>query len=194
MSPRTELSTREASDPPDEREPFGDRVIRFASRTPTDAVEGVSTAMIKHGVRSCPLYLYLTCFISNSVVRGSLRCASSSRFGPAPLSFPKRMTRRVPDFRKPIGKTARRKIGSRAGREADHDFRRPVRITGLRRSRLSEPAVLGNAALALCRGRRSDSSELRCPSVYDLRGQRLIRRHRRIRCDVQSCRACRAQR
>ena len=44
--------------------------------------------------------------------------------------------RRAPDFRKPVGKNARRKVGSRAGREADQDFHRPVRITGLRRRRL----------------------------------------------------------
>ena len=43
---------------------------------------------------------------------------------------------RAPDFRKPVGKNARRKVGSRAGREADQDFHRPVRISGLRRCRL----------------------------------------------------------
>jgi hypothetical protein len=44
--------------------------------------------------------------------------------------------RRAPDFRKPIGKNARREVGSRAGGEANQDFHRPVRIIGLRRSRL----------------------------------------------------------
>ena len=44
--------------------------------------------------------------------------------------------RRAPGFRKPVGENARRKIGSRAGGEANQDLHRPVRIAGLRRCRL----------------------------------------------------------
>src|SRR5439155_6803620 len=39
-------------------------------------------------------------------------------------------------FGKPVCKNARRKVRRRAGCEADQDFYRPVRIIGLRRSRL----------------------------------------------------------
>jgi hypothetical protein len=44
--------------------------------------------------------------------------------------------RRTPDFREPVGKNARRKVGRRAGCKTDQDFHRPVRIAGLRRCRL----------------------------------------------------------
>jgi hypothetical protein len=65
------------------REILGDCVIQFTSCTPTDAVEWVLAAMIKHGVRSCPLNLM--CFTANFAVRASPRCVSNSCFGLAPL-------------------------------------------------------------------------------------------------------------